>query len=123
MNKFQFLGNITKEIELKELESTKIATVNIAVQRRFKNANGEYESDFFRVTVFGNQAEFVSKYFKKGNKVLFVGHIQNRKYELNGETRYTTDYVAEEVYFGGSRQAETKVDDYIAIDDNAELPF
>ena len=129
MNKFQFLGRLTKEVEVRATTSGSVVSVfDIAVNRRFADANGKRETDFFKITAFSKTAEFVSKYFKKGKQVLVEGRIQNRTWEdEQGQKRYATDYIAEQVYFADSAdKTETNVipEDagYVTVTDE-ELPF
>ena len=126
MNKFGFLGRLTKDVELKENGEMKIATITIAVTRKNKNKNGEYESDFFRVSAFGKQAEFANNFFNKGSWMLVLGTIQNSSYEANGERKYITNYIANEIDFAGDKKVKEEVEepnDFIQIDDTEELPF
>ena len=128
MNKFQFLGRLTKEVETRATTSGSVVAVfDIAVNRKFADANGKRETDFFKITAFGKTAEFVSKYFKKGKQVLVEGRIQNRTYEKDGQKRYATDFIAEQCYFADSAdKTETNVipEDagYVTVTDE-ELPF
>ena len=146
MNKFQFMGRLTKDPESRFLPNTNtpVATFSIAVNRRFTDQNGERKADFFNVTAFGKTAEFCSKYYRKGQQVLVEGRIQNRSWDdQNGQKRYATDYIIENAYFADSRRdtdmsnmsnsgmnngnmsAPTSTDDgeFITIDDTEDLPF
>lgn len=126
MNKFQFLGRLTKDVEERATTSGSIiASFDIAVNRRFTDQNGDRKADFFKITAFGKTAEFVAKYFKKGKQVLVEGRIQNRTWEDdNGQKRYATDYIAEQVYFAdGADKATEDVGSFITVDDTEELPF
>ena len=80
MNKFEFLGRLTKDPEVRYTSgnNTQVTTFTIAVNRRFVAQGGERQSDFFNLTAFGKTAEFCAKYFKKGQQVLVTGRIQNR---------------------------------------------
>lgn len=127
MNKFQFLGRLTKDVEERLTTSgSTVASFDIAVNRRFADQNGNRGTDFFKITAFGKTSEFVSKYFKKGKQVLVEGRIQNRTWEdEKGQKRYATDYIAEQVYFADSSDKGNQVSEeaagYITIED--ELPF
>ena len=91
----------------------------------------EKQSDFFNCTAFGKTAEFVSRYFKKGQQVLVEGRIQNRTWEdTTGTKRYATDYIVVDTYFADSKNTsengankEDTGDDYITIDSTQDLPF
>ena len=134
MNKFICNARLTKDVEVKVTQNnTKIANISVAVRRNYKNAEGVYESDFFNCVAFGNQAEFLEKYFKKGQEILISGHLQNRSWETeNGEKRYATDIIIETVDFIGSKQTSEQANEQISkqtgvqvnvIDDGDSLPF
>lgn len=129
MNKFQFMGRLTKEVEQRETTTgTKVSLFTLAVNRKYTNE--EAKSDFFNLTAFGKTAEFVAKYFQKGQQVLVEGRIQNRSWEdTTGTKRYATDYIVEQCYFADSKNTSdngaNKEDtgEYITIDDTTDLPF
>lgn len=99
MNKTILIGNLTKDPELTQTTSgIAVAKFTLAVQRKFKNAEGEYESDFPQIVAWKNTAEFVQKYFKKGEKIAVSGSIQTRTYDnSDGKKVYVTEVVADEV--------------------------
>lgn len=104
MNAVQLLGRFTRENEFKELGSTSVFRNNIAVQRNFKNKDGERESDFINVVAFGKTAELLNQYFGKGQQVAVQGRIQTGSYEKEDGTRvYTTDVVVDQFDFVGSK--------------------
>ncbi len=136
MNKFQFLGRLTKDPEVRYTANTnsQVTVFPIAVNRRFASQNGERQTDFFNLTAFGKTAEFCSKYYKKGQQVLVEGRIQNRTWEdQNGQRRYATDFIIDNAYFADSRRdgadgsfempAVSDASDFITVDDSEELPF
>lgn len=104
MNAVQLLGRFTRDNEFKELGSTSVFRNNIAVQRNFKNKDGERESDFINVVAFGKTAELLNQYFGKGQQVAVQGRIQTGSYEKEDGTRvYTTDVVVDQFDFVGSK--------------------
>lgn len=108
MNKIIINGRLTRDPEIKftQTNNTKVAAISVAVRRNYKNSNGEYESDFFNCSAFGNQAELLEKYFKKGQEILISGHLQTRTWETDtGEKRYATDIIIETIDFIGSKQS------------------
>ena len=109
MNRVIAMGNLTKAIEIRKT-STGVAVANftLAVKREAKNKDGEYESDFINCIAFGNQADMMSKYFDKGNKVAIEGHIQSGSYEKDEKKVYTTDVVVEKIHFVESKQDQEK---------------
>ena len=108
MNKVMLIGNLTKDPEINTTSSgVSVCSFSIAVSRRFANAEGEREADFFNIVVWRQFAETCHKYLKKGSKVGIVGSIQNRSYTAaDGTKRYTTDIVADEVEFLSTNRAD-----------------
>ena len=109
MNKVILTGNLVKDIELKYTESNKAYLQNtIAVKNDFKNANGEYESQFINIEVWNKTAEFLSKYAGKGSKVLAEGKIVTRNYTAqDGTKRYVTNVAVEKVELLTTKKQET----------------
>lgn len=105
MNVVNLVGNLTKDPELQTTQNgTEYCNFILAVQRNFKNAQGEYEADFILCKAWRRTAEFVQKYFAKGSKMALTGSIRTGSYQKDGETRYTTEVVADNVEFAGSRK-------------------
>ena len=136
MNKFQFMGRLTRDPESRFTPNTntQVTTFSIAVNRRFADANGERKADFFNITAFGKLADFCAKYYRKGQQVLVEGRIQNRSWDdQNGQKRYATDYIVENAYFADSRRGDQAMDEeipsssmdgeFITVDDTEDLPF
>lgn len=127
MNRVIMIGNLTKDPELSETPSgINVCRFSIAVQRRFPNAQGEREADFFNVIAWRGVAESVAKYLKKGSKAGVSGSVQTRTYDANdGSKRYVTEIIAEEVEFLSQKREEEKrasVETLEPIDD-PDLPF
>lgn len=103
MNKVVLSGRLTRDVELRESEGgTKIARFNVAVSRNYKNKEGKYDADFISCVAYRNTAEFVGKYFHKGDGIIVEGRIQTGSYEAkDGVIKYTTDVVVENVEFNG----------------------
>lgn len=123
MNRFQFLGRLTKDPEVRIMPNSnnKVTNFTLAVNRRFTDANGERKTDFFNLIAFGKLAEFYEKYYKKGQQVLVEGRIQTRSYEdKDGLKKYATDFIVEQGYFADSRKDNNNE---IIIDDADDLPF
>mgnify|MGYP003289842565 CR=1 FL=1 len=99
LNQVVLIGRITKDLELKRLnDGTALTTFSIAVNRDFKNQNGEYQTDFINCVAWRNQAEFMATYLKKGYQICVVGSLQQRQYEdANGIKRTTYDVVVNRV--------------------------
>ena len=104
MNKSILVGRLTKDPELKTTGSgVSVCSFTIAVNRRFRNAEGNYDADFINCVAWRQQAEFLSKYFSKGRMVGICGSIQTRNYERDGQRVYVTEVVADEVSFVDSK--------------------
>ena len=100
LNQVIFVGRLTNDIELQESENgNKYAVVTLAIPRTFKNAEGVYETDFISAKMFDRVAENCSEYCKKGDIVGVKGRMQSNSYEKDGETRFSTDVIAEKVHF------------------------
>ncbi len=105
-NKVILGGRLTNDIELKSTPAgVPVATFSIAVNRRFQSKEtAQQQTDFFNVTAWRGTAEFVSRYFHKGSSICVIGSLQNRSWtDNNGQKRYATDIIADEVQFVDSK--------------------
>ncbi len=119
-------GNLTKDIELNYTpKGTACAKFTIAVRRKFKNQNGEYDTDFLPCVAWDKQAEFLANYAGKGDKIELRWSIETRKYEKNGNTVYVTEIRAEEVGILNSVKRDEHPIEIIATraSDDEPLPF
>jgi len=109
-NKVILIGNMTADPELKQTQGgLSVSSFSIAVNRRFKSENGQQECDFIPIVAWRQQAEFVCRYFRKGQPILICGQIQIRSWtNNNNEKRYTTEVIADEVSFVGPTSTEQK---------------
>lgn len=137
MNRVDLVGRLTRDPEVRYTtgeKATAICNFSIAVDRKFKNAEGKYEADFISCRAFGKTAEFVEKYFHKGMRIGVCGRIQTGNYtNKDGQKVYTTDVIAEDIEFVESKNSSTgnsatptSVDSgFVNIPDDAgdELPF
>lgn len=88
MNQVNLTGRLTKDVEVRYTQSGKaVGSGAIAVTRRFKNAEGNTESDFIQYVVWGKSAEILSQYTSKGTLVALTGSWQTRSYEKDDGTR------------------------------------
>ena len=100
MNRFFATGRLTKDPEKRTTQSgVSVCTFTLAVDRRYKNANGERETDFFQVVCWRQVADLSAQYLSKGKQVAIAGEVQMRSYEKDGQKRYVTEVVADEVQF------------------------
>lgn len=126
MNVCTLTGNLTKDIELNYTpKGTACAKFTIAVRRKFKNQNGEYDTDFLPCVAWDKQAEFLANYAGKGDKIELRGSIETRNYEKNGNTVYVTEIRAEEVGILNSVKRDEHPIEKIATraSDDEPLPF
>ena len=105
INRVILVGRLTKDPEYRQTQSgVSTATFTLAVNRTFKNKNGEREADFINVVVFRQQANNVSKYLSKGSLAGVDGRIQSRNYEnKEGQRVFVTEVVADSVQFMDSK--------------------
>ena len=137
MNRTILIGRLTRDVDIRYSQGqnqTAIARYTLAVDRKFKDSNGNYMADFINCVAFGKSAEFAEKYFHKGLKIAVVGRLQSGSYtDKDGRKVYTTDVVVEEQEFceSKSQQKESQKpepssgDGWMNIPDgiNEELPF
>ena len=97
MNKFilkGFIGNIESK--------NNYTKISIATTRQYKNEDGEYECDWFNAVAFGGTADFISKYFSKGDMILAEGNIQNNDYiDKEGIEHHSFSFIINTVEFCG----------------------
>lgn len=101
MNRFECIGRLTKDVELNTTNNgVSVAKFSIAVNRKFKDENGESIADFFNVVAWRGLGENIHKYCKKGSKVFIAGELQNRSWDKEDGTKaYITEIVANECEF------------------------
>ena len=106
LNKVMVMGRLTADAELRSTQSgTAVASFTLAVDRDFKNQNNEREADFINCVAWKGTAEFVSRHFSKGSMAVIVGRLQTRRYETqDGQKRFVTEVIAENVYFGEGKK-------------------
>ena len=132
MNKVVLVGRLTKDPEVKNTTTGKpVATFTVAVDRRFKNAEGQKEADFIPIVVWGKQAEIAGQYLSKGSQISLDGRLQVRSYDAqDGQRRYVTEVIANEINFlsspnqgqGGQKQSFNAPPPIEEVDED-EIPF
>ena len=107
MNRVVLIGRLTRDPEIRTLASgDNVANFSIAVNRTFKNKDGNVEADFLNIVVYGKQADSIGKYVFKGSQVAVEGRIQIRNYDAqDGSKRSITEIVANNVEFLGSKNS------------------
>lgn len=130
MNKVILLGRLTRDPETRYTQTSnmQVTSFALAVNRRFVKQGEERQADFINCVAWNKTAEFVSKYFKKGQQVGIIGRIQTRNYDdEQGIKHYVTEIIAEEVYFAGDKkdatQNEVQATDDFEITNQDDLPF
>ena len=136
MNKIIVSGRLTKDGETRSTESGKqVYSGSVAVNRKFKNKDGEYDVDFFNF-VYWNINDKFSEYLKKGKSVIIEGSLQNRNYEdKEGNKKHITEILVERIELTGESKKEESTEpvqemkaktDYQEKDivlTDADLPF
>lgn len=106
INRVVLTGNLTRDPDLRATNGgTSVCKLGIAVNTRRKSSSGEWEEkpNFFRVTVFGRQAESCANYLKKGRAVAIDGRLEWSSWESDGQKRESIDIIADSVQFLGGR--------------------
>lgn len=131
-------GRLTRDPECKNLPNGNLVVkISLAVERRFKDANGNRVTDFFDWTAFGRTAEFIAKFWHKGDGVVVSGTAQNDNYtDKNGNKVYRNSFIVNEAEFGvGSKSsgqntaqaaaAPVASEEFLAVPDDVDdgLPF
>lgn len=109
INNTVLVGRLTKDPDLRYTGSGKaVASCTIAVNRDFKNADGEQEADFINCVFWGKTAETLANYVKKGHQIGIVGRIQTRNYEnQQGQKVFVTEVVVERLNFLEKRNSNS----------------
>lgn len=107
MNKVVLLGRLTKDPDVKYTQTGKVVTqFTLAVDRPFKDADGNKETDFIPVAVWGKAAELVGNSCQKGHRLLVDGRLQIRSYEAkDGSKRWVSEIIANGVEFVERKQS------------------
>ena len=146
INKVILMGRLVADPELKHTQSdVPVVSTRIAVDRDFKSASGERQADFIDIVCWRERAEFVSRYFRKGNMIAVVGSLQSRQFETkDGQKRTAYEVVCDQVSFTGEKASNAPSaggsyaprqdapapefsapggDDFEEVDDDSQLPF
>lgn len=104
-NMVYLIGRLTENPNIKTYEDDKNKlTINLAVQRSFKNENGIYETDYIRCILWNSIAVHASEYCRKGDLVGIKGRLQTTSYEKDNETKYITEVIVEKISFLASKK-------------------
>lgn len=126
MNYVGMIGRLTKIPDIRQTNTGKnVCTFTLAVNRRYKDAQGNATADFFPVQVWEKLAELCARYLDKGSKVFVSGELRNRSYEAkDGTKRTVTEIIANEVEFLSPKAepATPPVEEWQQVEDS-DLPF
>lgn len=123
MNKFNGIGRLTKDAELTTTTNgVNVARFTIAINRKFRNADGDYEADFINCVAWRNTADLISKYTKKGDRIGICGSVQTRSFDAqDGTKRYVTEIVVDEIEF--LEKKEVTNNENLEPINESDLPF
>ena len=110
LNRVIILGRITHDLEIRQTTSgTACLTFTVAVDRNFKNQNGEHDTDFITCVAWKEKAELIGKYFGRGRMIALEGNLRTRTYEdKNGSKHYVTEAFVDSASFTGEKKEEQK---------------
>lgn len=136
INNVTLMGRLTAAPELKQTTSgANVTSFCIAVERRFQPKEGERQSDFINCVAWRNTAEFITKYFGKGDMIAVTGEIQTRKYkDSNDNNRVAVEVIIDNASFCGGKNnanggseptapAPLENDGFTELSNDDELPF
>ena len=129
MNKLTIIGNLVRAPELRSTQTgVSVCSFTVAVNKRTQGANGQRESDFFRVTVWRQLGEMCAKFLDKGKKVCVIGAVTVQTYQGNdGQTKASMEITADDVEFLSPRtedtaQAPVEQQGFVEVNED-DLPF
>ena len=130
LNQWQGMGRLTRDPELRSTASgIAVASFSLAIDRDYKDKNGEKQTDFVPVVAWRAKADFARKYLKKGRLVCVTGRLEQQNWMDNdGNKRTSWQVVAENFYFADSRKSDEPAPpvepQFSDLDDDGEaLPF
>lgn len=130
LNRIALQGRLVRDPELRQTTTGKgVTSFSIACDRGRKGNNGNSLVDWIEVVAWDHTAEFVCKYFRKGQMIIIDGRLQSRSYkDRNGNNRTAIEVVADNVNFGGDKPRQdaptvSPEPQFDEIEDNGDLPF
>ena len=112
LNKLILMGRLTRDPDYKQTPGgTSVAEFSLAVDRDFVRAGETRQTDFLNITTFGPRADFVSRYFHKGQLVAVCGRLETRSWEdsSSGQKRFAINIIADEVHFAEGKKESAAV--------------
>ena len=125
LNRIVLMGRLTHDPELRHTQSgVPVIRFSLAVNRDYKNEDGNKKADFIDIVAWRSTAEFVSKYFSKGRVAVVEGRLQMSEWtDKDCNKRRTAEVIAENIYFGDSRRnSNTGSDNYGVPDGGYSVP-
>ena len=127
MNKVILMGRLTRDPEVRYTQTSNamVTSFTLAVNRRIVMKGQERQADFLPIVAWNKTAEFIAKYFKKGQQVAVIGRVETRTYDdKDGKKVYVTEVSAEEAYFADSKREEGQATNFTPeASADTELPF
>ena len=124
INNVVLIGRVTFDPEMRTTSTgLSVCNIGIAVERDYKDGQGNKETDFFSIVVWKKLAESVSQYVGKGSLIGVSGRLQSRKYEKNGENRTSVEIVAESIQFLDRKKYGENTGEESPPVDESDLPF
>jgi len=122
LNQIVIVGRLVRDPDVRETENgKKVSDIKLAVPRSFKNAEGEYDTDFISCVLWAGIAENTAEYCKKGDLIGIKGRIQTKSIEEEGKTKDVMEVVAEKVTFLSSKKTKDQVEAGIDEDKNIDI--
>ena len=121
LNQITIMGRLTRDPESRTTQSGEdVTSFSVACERDYAPQSANRETDFIDIVAWRKTAEFVQRYFRKGDMIAVSGRLQIREWtDKAGNKRRNAEVVADHVYFGGSKQKQ----EFSELPDNVEVPF
>jgi single-strand DNA-binding protein len=111
LNQIVIVGRLVRDPEVKETESgKKVSNITLAIPRSYKNADGEYDTDFIKCVLWSGVAENTSEYCRKGDLLGVKGRVQSSTIEENGKEKEIMEVIAEKITFLSSKKNKDEVE-------------
>ena len=131
MQKVQLIGNVGGEPEVREVGDNQVANFSIATTESYKNKQGEKitNTEWHNIVIWGGLAKVVQSYVKKGDKLYLEGKIKTETYEKDGEKKYTTKIICNQMEMlggkptGPSNESKAVSEVKKSAEDEDDLPF
>jgi single-strand DNA-binding protein len=121
LNRAEFIGRLVKDPEMRYAASgTGMCTFTLACGWKTKEKEG---TEYVRVVAYQKLAEIITQYMKKGSQMYVSGRMTTRSYDKDGEKRYSTEVVADQMQMLGHAKGETKITPKAEDDDSDTIPF